>query len=52
MTQHYEKIRKIINENFGKGQIRVNCFNCKGSQENTLSINTDSGVYHCHRLDS
>jgi putative DNA primase/helicase len=49
MTDHNREIKSVINENYGKGQIRVNCFNCEGSQQDTLSINTETGVYHCFR---
>jgi len=51
MTDFNEKIKQIIQENSGKGEIRVNCINldCEGNQKNTLSINTETGVYNCHR---
>lgn len=43
-----QKIKQIINENSGKGEIRVDCF-CEGNQKDTLSVNTETGVYNCFR---
>jgi len=49
MPNFDEKVKQIINEKSGKGEIRVNCMNCEGSQNNTLSINTETGVFNCFR---
>jgi len=35
------------------GEVRVDCPNCccDGSQNKTMSVNTTSGLYHCHRCN-
>ena len=51
MADYIQTVRDIVNRlGATSGEVRVNC-TCQGgqSQDKTLGINLDTGVFHCHR---